>query len=227
MLNSVFYLFLVTCFGFFPSIADPRTNPDAVVSQSQSTDQKALLALKEALKKYHLKSTQIKIEQEIFLFPINTSMKSQGMLSLKNGKFYLSLYGNPASIMLFDGKFLWYQADISEKIVFCLKEHPQIQILSGLFSEESFLNTFSIKKSVQKNREYFLQLLPKKHIEGLSEIFMGIGTYIFEIRIIWKDLNSWQKYTLSKPLYKALPDRHFQFSTTGFQVITKKTLQQR
>ena len=166
MTNLILCLFLLTYSSLFPSKANQKKGrPPA--PRTQLANQKALLALKQVLKNYHFKSIQIKVEQEIFLFAIETSVTSQGVLSLKKGKFHLQLYGSPASIMIFDGKFLWYQADTSENIVFCLKEHPQIQILRGLFFEESFFNTFSIQdiqESVQKKpRVQFSPVAKKPH----------------------------------------------------------------
>ena len=188
---------------------------------SDLNNQEAQSILKQALENYHLKTMQIKIEQEIFLSAITTSMKSHGVLDIKGEIFHLQLNGSPSSVMLFDGHFLWYQADTSEKTVFQFKEHPQMQILTGLFSTTNFFKVFYIKRFQKENQEYIFQLSTKKEIAGLSEIFMKVDTYILEVRLIWKELNNWQKYKFSKPIYKKFPDKHFQFPSSGFQVITK------
>ena len=133
----------------------------------------------------------------------------------------MELKGNPSALLLFDGEFLWYQADTGEKIVFRLKEHPQIQLLTGFFSEKKFFKSFYTKKTRRQKQDYILQLGLKKELEGLSELFIKVSSYISEVRLIWKDLNNWQKYKFSKPSYKEFPDKHFQFNPTGFKVITK------
>ncbi len=190
-------------------------------SSLQPVSQTNKLVLKDVLQNYHLKSLQLKIEQEIFLSAIRTSMKSQGHLDIQGEKFYLKLEGDPSSILLFDGEFLWYQASTSEKTVFKLKEHPQIQILNGLFSEKKFFEAFRIKRSRKQNQDYVFELKVKKEIEKLSKIFVKTNNYISEVRLVWKDLDNWQKYKFSKPLPKEFPVGHFQFSPSGFQIITK------
>ena len=164
---------------------------------------------------------QIKIEQEIFLSAIKTRLKSHGLLNIKGEKFYLKLKGQPSSVMLFDGDILWYQADNSEKVVFQVKKPSHIQILTSFFDEKRFFELFFIKQSKKTNQDYVFQLQPKKEIEGLSDIFVKVRSHVSELRLIWKELNNWQKYEFSKPLAKELPDKLFQFSTSGFQVITK------
>lgn len=152
---------------------------------------------------------------------IKTRVKSHGMLNIKAEKFHLNLQGEPSSLMLFDGNILWYQADTSEKVVFQLKSPSHIQILTSFFDEKRFFELFFIKQAKKTNQDYVFQLQPKKKIKGLSDIFVKAGSHISEIRLIWKELNNWQKYKFSKPMGKELPDKLFQFSTSGFQVITK------
>lgn len=218
---KIVYVLILFFFCFcFLSKAEQKaiTLFDAV---SDSKNQKAMVVLKQTLESYHLKTMQIKVEQEIFLSAITTSMKSHGILNIKGEKFQLELKGNPSSLMLFDGEFLWYQADKSEKTVFQLKNYPQMQILTSFFSKKDFFDMFYIKKARQQNQEYVFQLLPKKSINGLVEIFMKAGTHISEVRLVWKELNNWQKYKFSKPVHREFPDKYFQFSSSGFQVITK------
>ena len=181
----------------------------------------ASLALKKVLNNYQSTTLQINMEQEIFLSAIQTNIKSQGQLHSQGEKFYLKLEGHPSSVMIFDGKFLWYQADASEKVVFQLTNPSDIQILTRFFDEKKFFQNFHIQKARKVNQEYVLQLSPKKKLAGLSEIFMKFGQHISELRIVWKELDNWQKYKFSKPKNKSFPDKHFQFSISGFQVITK------
>lgn len=164
---------------------------------------------------------QIKVEQELFLSSIKTSIKNFGVLHLKGGKFHLSLKGNPSSLTVFDGQSLWYQADTNEKLLVFLKNPLPIQILSSFFNEKIFFETFSIQNSRKKNNNYIFQLIPNKEIKGLDEIFIKVGRYISELRIIWKDLGNWQSYHFSMPFEKKIPDNFFKFSTKGFKIIRK------
>ena len=214
-MKAIYYLAL---FFFSPGLSS-QDKPQA--QSGMSSIQTAQQALRQTLQNYHLKPIQIKIEQEIFLSAVKTSMKSHGVLDVKGKIFNLKLTGQPSSVMLFDGKFLWYQPDTSEKVVFQLKKPSRIQILTSFFDETSFFKHFRIQKARKKGPNYILQLLPKKQIEGLSEIFIKFDSHISEFRIIWKDLNNWQKYKFSKPMDKKFSDQHFQFFTAGFQVITK------
>ena len=180
------------------------------------------LELEKALDLYHFKSFKIEVQQEIFLNSLKKSIKSSGTLYKKGKMFRLGLKGQPSSLFVFDGDFLWYQADTNEKLVFQFKDHPQIHLLTGFFSGKKFFETFEIQKIKQQNRLSILQLLPKIKIKGLKEIFIKLKSHISEARIIWKDLDSWQKISFSRPVYKAFPDRFFQFPQQGFQVIKGK-----
>ncbi len=181
-------------------------------------------ALKQALKSYRFKAMQISTDQEIFLSSAKTSIKSQGILNIKGKKFYLYLKGHPSSTVLFDGKVLWYQADMSEKTVFKLKNPPQISILTHWFNEKSFFDHFLIQQAQVKNKDYILQLSPKREIAGLKAIYIKLSSHITELRIVWEDLDNWQKYHFARPIPKNIPDKNFQFSIEGFQVITKEAL---
>ena len=177
--------------------------------------------LKKILKNYHLKPIQIKIKQEVFLAIIKTNLKSEGFLSLQANKFKLELKGRPSSLSLFDGNFLWHQADRGEKVVFKLKNPPKFQVLTNFFNRTDFFKYWAIKKFLRKKPYYFFQLQPKNHTGALNEVFIKADTYILELRLTWKDLNNWQKYTLSKPVEKSFPKSFFQFTSKDFQIITK------
>ena len=188
---------------------------------SSTSDQSARAALKQALKSYHLKSAQIAVQQEIFLSPIKMKIKSQGFLDIQEKKFRLDLTGQSSSLILFDGQWLWYQPDKLEKTAFKLKNPPAIQMLSHFFDESLFFKSFQIKKTVKTGKNYVFQAEPIKKIEGWDEMFIKIGAYVLEIRITQEELNNWHKYKFSKPVYKKFFDKHFQFPTEGFQLITK------
>ena len=196
-------------------------SPASHAQSDLALKKQARLTLKKALKKYRLKTMQIKVRQEFFITSIKESMKNYGVLNKNGKKFYLKLTGQPSSISLFDGQFLWYQTDINEKLVFQLKDHPQIQMLSALFDEKSFFELFQIQQAKKNKSFYILQLLPKKEIVNLNELFVKVGSHISEIRILWKDLDNWQKLLFSKPIYKKFPKDFFHFSTSGFQVLTE------
>ena len=146
-----------------PENQRPLNPTDPVSDSDKKTAQQVLI---QVLRQYHLKTIQITVEQEIFLSAVKTSIKSQGSLSLKGEKFRLELKGNPSSLMLFDGEFLWYQADREEKTVFRLKEHTQMQILASFFSETNFFKSFHIKKSLKKTELIFFNLNPKKILKA-------------------------------------------------------------
>lgn len=210
-----FYLFFLLAPIFFASFSFSKGEEKELLKKT------AYLSLETAFKKYRLKSFKIAVKQEVFLASIKESIKSSGFLNKKGAMFLLQLKGQPSSLFLFDGNFLWYQADTQEKAVFKFKNHPQIHLLTGFFSAESFFEAFEIKQIKQYNKTYIFHIFPKKNIEGLKEIFMKVSSYILEARIIWKDLNNWQKLSFSKPVYKTFPENFFQFNKQGFQVIQK------
>lgn len=177
--------------------------------------------IEKTLEHYNSKSFTLKVKQEIFLTSIKESIESSGSLNKKGNRFQLELKGEPSSSFLFDGKFLWYQPDTSEKLVFQFQNHPQIHLLNGFFSAKKFFELFEIGNRKQKKQTHIIQLFPKEEIKGLKEIFMKINSHILEVRIIWEDLNNWQKLSFSKPIYKSFPKNFFQFSKEGFQVIQK------
>ena len=212
-------LLCVFCF-FLPGFI--FASPVQIKSQNPlSADQSARLFLKQALKNYRLKSVQIAVHQEIFLSPIKMKIKSQGFLDIHEKKFRLDLSGQSSSLILFDGQWLWYQPDKSEKAVFKLKNPPSIQMISHFFDESLFFKSFQIKKAIKKGKNYIFQGQPVQQIEGWDEMFIKAGAYISEIRITQKELNNWHKYKFSKPVYKKFSDKHFQFPSAGFQLITK------
>ena len=213
-MKAIYCIFLFS----FPCLSQTRQTAEQKKPSPVLTNQQMLSP---TFNHYHSKTIQIEVEQEIFLSSIKTSMKSQGLLNIKGNLFHLKLEGSPPSLMVFDGKSLWYQADTDEKVVFQLKNPSQIQVLTSFFDEDLFFKSFLIKQSQKTGQGYVFQLVPTKNIEGLSEIFMKVHSHITEIRIIWNNLNNWQKYKLSKPTSKKLPARLFQFSTDGFQLIKK------
>ena len=175
--------------------------------------------LEKLLKTYQIASFQLKIRQEVFLSIIKTNLISEGVLNIKNQKFRMDLRGRPSSVTVFDGSFLWHQADRKEKTVFKLKDPLQFQILTNFFNAKNFFKNFQIKAFHKKGSFTLYHLQPKQEMKGLGEIFMKANDFILEIRLIWKDLNNWQKYKLSRPLQQDFSPEMFQFSSGGFQVL--------
>ena len=176
-------------------------------------------ALEKLLKKYDKTSFQIKVKQEVFLSLIKTNLISEGVLNVKGQKFRLSLKGKPSSLTVFDGSFLWYQADTKEKVVFKLKDPMPFQILTAFFNKTSFLKAFQIKEFQKKGPFNFYHLQPQQEMKGLEGVFIKSADFILEIRLVWKDLKNWQRYKLSKPYKTDFSEEMFQFSVVDFQVI--------
>ena len=199
---------LVTLFlGFSVKSQNPEQNKET-----------AQMVLKQALKGYE--KVEIKIFQETFLSHLKESIKNDGFLKKKNQKFRLELSGSPSSLIVFDGQILWYQADVREKVIFQFEEHPQILLLSGLFSEKNFFEIFEIKNFKKTKNLYVFHLIPKQEVPELKEIFIKLTHFISEIRIIWKNLNNWQKLRLSKPYYRDFPNETFQMNKENFQILS-------
>ena len=179
------------------------------------------LALKKLLEKYPQSSFQVKIHQEVFLSVIKTNLSSNGFLSVKNQKFRLELSGKPSSLTVFDGQFLWHQADKKEKVVFKLENPLQFQILTIFFNPKELYKSFQLKRFHKKNRYNLYELSVQKEMQGLEKVFIKADKFILEIRLIWKDLNNWQKYKLSPPIQKKFSEDFFKFPVKGFQVVNK------
>ena len=176
--------------------------------------------LKKLLLKYQNSGLQIEIKQEVYLSVIKTNLIGRGLLNIQAQKFYLDLKGNPSSLTVFDGSFLWHQADKKEKTVFKMKDPMQFQILTNFFNAESFFKNFQIKDFQKKEQVELYHLKSKQKIKALKNVFVKVkGGFMSEIRLTWEDLSNWQKYSLSKPLRKDFPTEMFQFSGAGFQVI--------
>ncbi|MDE0092681.1 MAG: outer membrane lipoprotein carrier protein LolA [Oligoflexia bacterium] len=202
----------------FPFVSLGETKGKAQALEIRSHIKQGSAALKKTLEKYQLSSFQIQVSQEVFLSVIKTNWVSKGFLSVKNQKFRLDLEGKPSSLTVFDGHFLWYQADKRERLVFKLKNPLGFQILTNFFSWKDFFNNFQIKEFQKKDQFEFYRLQPKIEIKDLKEIFMKVDGFILEIRLIWQNLNNWQKYNFSPPAQKDFPVETFQFPVSGFQV---------
>ena len=211
---SFFIIFLAYSILAQAEVKTPAVEKKESVKQGE-------LALKKLLEKYPLSAFQVKISQEVFLAVIKTNLISNGFLSVKDQKFRLELEGKPSSLTVFDGRFLWHQVDKKEKVVFKLQDPLQFQILTNFFNQEEFFRNFQIKEFQKKDRYKLYHLQAKKEMKGLEKIFMKADNFILEIRVVWKNLNNWQKYKLSPPIQKNFPAKIFDFSVEGFQIVDK------
>ena len=216
-----------------PSVAQKKTGEDfkkpVSLSQKEPLPDKSHLPppdpagawiLQKVLSVYRLKSYRIELLQEVFLSPLKIRIKSKGFLDMEGEKFYLKLEGSPSSLTVFDGDFLWHQPDLLEKTAFQLRNHPQMKLLSGFFQAESFFRRFQIRNFKKAEQSYVFHLQPEKDlVEGLSSVFVQTKGHISEIRLIWKDLNNWQKFHLQPPKVMDFPPKHFRFSTDSIHLI--------
>lgn len=148
---------------------------------------------------------------------------SEGHLFLKRQKFRLELKGNPSSLSIFDGDFLWHQPDLKEKLVFRIKKQSEIQRLSSFFESQALFESFKLKDFVQRKPLSFYHFQPVQKIQGLKEVFMKTDQKrILEMRFTWEDLNTWQKYTFSKPIVKSNPATLFKWNQTGYRILEKE-----
>ncbi|MBC6414815.1 MAG: outer membrane lipoprotein carrier protein LolA [Bdellovibrionales bacterium] len=209
-------IFLFSLFFSFQVNSEEKLKDKNLVQAHQN--------LEKIFQNYQSPSLAIPIQQDIFLSMLKTDLTSQGFLFLNPEKFRLELNGKPSSLVIFDGSFLWYQPDLKEKVVFKLKNPIEIQMLNSFFLKNLFFKKFEIVDFRKNSKHFFYQLKPKQQINNLKDIFMKTNKKtILEIQIRWKDLNTWQKYTLSKPLVRKIPERFFNWViTTNFRVLEKE-----
>ena len=180
-------------------------------------------SLENLLQNYSASSLVIPLQQDIFLSILKTNLTSEGRLFLKDQKFRLELKGNPSSLSLYDGFFFWHQPDLKEKLVFRIKKPSDIQNLSSFFSADSFFNRFEMTDFVSRQKFRIYQFKPKKEIKGLKKVFMKTNQkWILEMRFIWEELNTWQKYTFSKPVIKENPSSLFEWTQKGYRILEKE-----
>ena len=180
-------------------------------------------SLEKLLQNYKADSFIIPLRQDLFLSILKMNLTNQGKIYIKGEKFRLDLKGNPSNLSVFDGVFLWYQPDLKEKLVFKIKNPSEVQKISTFFEIESLLNKLELIDFVQKKPFKVYHFKPKKKIQGLKEIFMkSNGKWIVEMRFIWDDLNTWQKYTLSKPVLKKNPSQLFEWTQKEYRILEKE-----
>lgn len=213
-MSYIFIIFLSFSFLSFSQVENQKDHAEARVF------------LKKVLSKYQNKNIYFKIRKEFSLPVINTIIKERGSFFISDNKFKIAMKGESNYLMVFDGQYLWYQADLKEKIVFKLKDHPDIYLLFSLFNSEQFFKYFKIEKAVKKGaRLYHFELSSKGQISDLKSMSLIVGSYIQESKMIWNDLDQWQKYKFLNPWEKKYFSKStFEFQSQGFEVISKKDL---
>ena len=195
------------------------------ISGDKKNDKEAQTSLKKVFQGYRSSSLVIPVKQEVFLSIIKTALVSRGFIFLQNEKFRLDLKGKPSSRVLFDGLVLWYQPDLAEKVVFKLNKPAETQMLSYFFLKDNFFDKFKIIDFRSNNGFLFYHLQPKREISDLKEIFMKTDTTtVLELRFVWNNSNSWQKYSLLKPVIKKNPEAFFKWNSTGFRILERADL---
>jgi len=182
-------------------------------------------SLKQTFENYKADSFLIPIKQYLFLSVLKTNLSSEGKLFLKGERFRLELKGNPSSLSLFDGRFFWHQADLKEKLVFQLEKPSEIQKISSFFDFQTLLELFEMTGFSSRKSFKTYTFKPKKKIQGLKELVIKTDqNFLSEMRFIWEDLNTWQKYTLSKPLIKNIPDSFFVWTHKDYRILRREDL---
>ena len=204
----------VLCFFLFLSLSSSAGEKDFSWAKK---------GLEKVLKNYRADSLIIPVKQDIFLSVLKMNLTSEGKFFLKGEKFRLELKGKPSSLTIFDGVFFWHQPDLKEKLVFRIKKPSETQKLSSFFETRTLFQMFEIMDLVSRKSFKIYQLKPKKKIQDLKELFMKTDQrFLLEIRFTWENLNTWQKYTFSKPVFTEIPSPHFEWTQKGYRVLEKE-----
>ena len=185
-------------------------------------DEKAIKYLKTVLRRYKNRNLYMKITKKNKIAALNKETVEEGSLYWeRTGKFRIAVGSQPASLLIFDGSFLWYQPDREEKLVLKFKAHPQIELFSSLFDHERFFNFFSVFSVRQKQKGHYSYILSPKEDKGtISKIILSCGKNINGLKILWQDLGNWQHYAFSKLWFrKQLSGSLFVFNIAGFEVL--------
>ena len=208
-------------------LVQKKTNPISLIKESKTVlqDKKAFKYLQFILSKYRKQNVYIKITKKTHIDAIKRQTTEEGDLYLeKSGKFRIAINSQPASLLLFDGSFLWYQPDREEKLVLKFDSHPQINLFSSLFNYEKLFNLFSVVSIRQKKTNHYAYILePKEKIKPVSKIILSCGKNINGVKILWEGLGDWQYYIFSNIWFrKYLSKNLFVFNTKNFEVLDGK-----
>lgn len=203
--------------------SDPSTKIALSLSPSseEKEAEKALEHLQSVLKKYQNRNIYMKVTKKTHIAVLEKDSVEKGDLHLQRGRFRISINSDPASLMIFDGSYLWYQPDRTQKTVLKFKSHPQIGLFSSLFDYKNFSRFFSVV-SFQKRKkgQYSYVLKPKPSLTDISEMILSCGKNINAVKILWKDLGNRQHYIFSNLWFRQkLPNELFVFPTKGFIIM--------
>ena len=198
-----------------------------LISQSENLSSKeskiALNKLKVVLKKYHKQNVFMKVEKKLYLPFIKKVKKERGSFHLSRNKFRLQTQTSPKSLIVFDGKYLWYQSNLEENTVFKFQtNHPYLYLFSKIFNSDQFFKTFKVIQATKKDSVYTYNLHPIKKNKEIKKIILTAGNYIQKLDIFWEDLNNHQSYKFYKPWFKKeIAQSLFIFKEKDFKIILK------
>ena len=203
---------------------DHKIPPDQnkkTTEMKQAANQKALSHLQMVLQKYQSKNIYMKVTKTSHIAAIGKQTSETGDLYLRSGRFRLSIQGEPASLMIFDGSFLWYQPDRAEKVVLKFKNHPQIGLFASLFDYKSFFKFFLVTPMKLKRKNHYIYVLELKNpTDAISKMILSCGKNINAVKILWQELGNWQSYVFSKLWFrKHMLKNLFVFNTKDFEVV--------
>lgn len=193
--------------------------------ETSKETQKALQHLQSVLKKYQNRNIYMKVTKKTHIAALGKDTVEKGDFYLNKGRFRISMNSDPASLMVFDGSYLWYQPDKNEKTVLKFKAHPQIGLFSSLFNYKNFVNFFSISSFQKKKKKLYSYVLkPKQSMTAVSKMILSCGKNINAVKVLWKDLGNWQYYIFSHLWFRQkLPKELFVFNTKGFVILQEGT----
>ena len=231
-------IFLWSFFLFFPCFSQVQGKSKSVLKKSHtskpspavssvhsSTGKKITSLLKTVLQKYRDSNIQLKVEKTFRVPVINKVSHEKGTLHLQKGgrfRYFMRSSTSSGQLMIFDGKYLWYQPDIKVKTVLQLSSHPQWLLFSGLFDPQKFFEAFKVEKVQGTKNGAIIHLKPKQAVINIQQIALKVNRYIRGVRVLWNDVNNWQEYKFSNPWVKQrFPKSLFVFDAEGFEVISK------
>lgn len=179
--------------------------------------------LKQVLKKYKNQNVLMKIDKNLYIPSLNQTIKETGLFYLSKYKFRLQIQSPSESLIVFDGSYLWNQADLEKEVVLKSQaNHSYFYLFSHIFSAEHFFKTFKVISSHKKGDLSVYHIEPIKKKVEIQKIILTIGGHVQKLDVIWSDLNNSQSYRFHKVLFqKYMSPSLFKFKTKYFKVIEK------
>ena len=191
-----------------------------LLSLSSLPVQAEVSALEKILQVYTGRNLQIKIKKKYPIPIINKIQQERGQLYLQKGKFRYTIKSSPPKLMLFDGKYFWYQGDTSKKLMIKFSQHPIVQILLSLFDKQKFFKTFELLSMEKTEQGRLFHLKPRKQVAGVKELQLKTGKYIQALKLIWQDEATYQEYVFSNPWFvKKLPESLFRINEKNLDIL--------